>query len=61
MTPEPQLLRVPDFLNRYAVSRSDFYRRVERGEIPILKLGRSTRVRVADAEAWAASLPERQG
>ncbi len=55
------LLTVPQFLQTYALTRSSFYREVNRGAIPLVKCGRSTRVAVADAEAWAASLPRKCG
>jgi len=55
------LMTVPQFLQTYAITRSSFYREVNRGTIPLVKCGRSTRVSVADAEAWAASLPRTGG
>ena len=58
---EPTLLTVPDFLTRYAISRSEFYRQVKRGNIPLLKMGTASRVKRDDAEAWAASLPTYRG
>ena len=55
------LLTVPQFLQTYAITRSSFYREVNRGAIPLVKCGRSTRVAVADAEAWVANLPRTGG
>lgn len=52
-----QLLTVQEFKDRYSISHSAFYREVAAKRIPIRKIGRSTRIAVADAEAWAASLP----
>jgi predicted DNA-binding transcriptional regulator AlpA len=52
-----QLLTVKQFKDRYSISHSAFYREVAANRIPIKKIGRSTRIAVADAEAWAASLP----
>lgn len=55
---QPQFLRVSDFCARYAVSRATFYRLVKRGQVSICKVGSASRVRLADAEAWEASLVE---
>lgn len=48
---------VTDFLNTYAISRTEFYRQVQAQKIRLTKLGRSSRIAKADAAAWAASLP----
>tara|TARA_R110000765_G_scaffold63531_2_gene123404 strand:+ start:630 stop:818 length:189 start_codon:yes stop_codon:yes gene_type:complete len=56
-----ELLTVPDFLTRYSISRSEFYRQVNKGSIPLLKMGTASRIRREDAEAWAASLPKYAG
>ncbi len=58
---KPELLTVPDFLARYAISRSEFYRQVNKGNIRLLKMGTASRIKREDAEAWAASLPTYQG
>ena len=58
---EPVFLTVETFLQRYRISRTQFYREVNRRAIPIVKIGRLTRIRVEDAEAWAAALPVRGG
>jgi predicted DNA-binding transcriptional regulator AlpA len=55
--PPEGFLTVPDFLNTYAVSRTGFYREVARGNIRVVKIGRSSRIARADAQRWAASLP----
>jgi hypothetical protein len=34
---------------------------VERGAIPLRKLGTASRIARSDAESWAASLPVREG
>jgi excisionase family DNA binding protein len=54
-----QLLTVDDFCREFNVSRPTLYRLAARGEIPLVKIGRATRIRRADAEAWAGSLPTR--
>lgn len=53
----PDLMTVADFLARYSVGRTSFYREVAANRIRIRKFGTATRIARADAEAWAASLP----
>lgn len=55
-----ELLTVREFKTRYRVSHSQFYREVGKG-LPIRKIGRATRIALADAEKWAASLPTQTG
>ena len=57
----PELMTVADFLSRYSISRSEFYRQSNAGRIPLTKLGNATRVARKDAEAWLALLPVKQG
>lgn len=57
----PELLTVADFLARYSIGRTSFYREVAARRIPIKKYGTATRIARADAEAWADSLPIREG
>jgi len=57
----PELLTVTDFLARYAISRSEFYREVNRGHIRLIKLNSASRIARTDAEAWLAALPSRIG
>jgi predicted site-specific integrase-resolvase len=54
--PSPTLITVAAFCNAYSISRSSLYRQFNAGLIPIVKCGRSTRIRTADAERWAANL-----
>ncbi|MBX9897469.1 MAG: helix-turn-helix domain-containing protein [Qipengyuania sp.] len=54
-----ELLTVAEFKNRHKISHSAFYREVAARRIPIRKIGRATRIALADAEEWAASLPTR--
>ena len=56
-----EFMTVSDFLSRYQISRTEFYRQVNAGRIPLIKLGTASRVTRQDAEAWAASLPVRTG
>jgi excisionase family DNA binding protein len=51
-----ELLSVPVFCERYRLSRSLAYRLMGSGAIVAVKVGRLTRIRSEDAEAWAASL-----
>ncbi len=57
----PELLKVADFLARYSIGKTSFYREVAAKRLRIRKFGTATRIARADAEAWAASLPTREG
>ena len=57
----PELMTVGDFLARYSIGRTTFYREVAAHRIRLRKLGSATRIARADAEAWAKSLPIREG
>lgn len=57
----PEMLTVTDFLGRYSISRTSFYREVAANRIRIRKFGSATRIAREDAEAWAASLPFSKG
>jgi len=57
----PELMTVADFLARYSIGRTSFYREVAAQRIRIRKLGTASRIARTDAEAWAASLPIREG
>lgn len=57
----PELLTVTDFCVRYSIGRTSFYREVAAQRIRLRKFGSATRIARADAEAWAASLPIREG
>jgi excisionase family DNA binding protein len=60
--PSPaELLTIDEFARRYSISRASVYRMAQSGALPMVKLGRSTRIRRTDAENWAASLPTRAG
>ena len=56
-----EMLTVAEFLTRYKCSRTEFYRQVNAGRIPLTKLGNASRVTRKDADAWVASLPVRIG
>lgn len=47
------MMTVRDVCDRFKVSRSTVYREANAGRLNLVKLGRMTRIRAADAEAWA--------
>jgi len=49
---------VRELCGRYGICRATFYAEVKRGRLRAIKLGKKTIVMRADADAWAASLPE---
>jgi hypothetical protein len=51
------LLSRTDFMAQYRVSKTQFFRLVKSGALPVRRLGRAIRIRPEDAEAWAAGLP----
>lgn len=53
----PELMTVAEFLRRYSIGRTTFYREVAAGRITLRKLGFASRIARADAERWASSLP----
>lgn len=58
-----EFLTVADFLARYSISRTSFYRECAKPGtlLKLRKFGTATRIARADAEAWAASLPISNG
>jgi len=50
------LLTIPQFCSEYSVSRSLLYRLLRQGELSAVKVGRLTRIRRDDADAWARRL-----
>jgi excisionase family DNA binding protein len=53
-----QALTVTEFCKVYGMGRATFYERVREGALRAVKNGGKTLVLKADAEAWAANLPE---
>lgn len=53
-----KLLKIPEFLELYSISRTAFYREVSAGRLPLVKIGKASRIAIDDAEAWAAALPK---
>ena len=53
---QKRLLTIREFSVRYGRSRSRTYELIRSGELPAVKDGRSTRIPVDEAEAWARRL-----
>lgn len=53
-----RLLKIPEFLELYSISRTALYREVGAGRLALTKIGNASRIAIADAEAWAAALPK---
>ena len=51
-------LTLKDFCEAYRVCRETAYQQIRSGRLRALKVGRKTLIMRADAEVWAASLPE---
>ena len=56
-----RLMTVREFAGLYGVGVTKAYEFMKDGRLRSVKVGHSTRIRTEDAEAWAASLPLRQG
>jgi excisionase family DNA binding protein len=50
------LLTIPEFCREYSVSRSLLYRLLRDEDLKAVKVGRLTRIRREDADAWARRL-----
>lgn len=53
----PKFMTLGQFSQRYQISRSTIYRLAHDGTLTIRKFGRSSRIAIDEADAWAASLP----
>lgn len=53
-----RLLKIPEFLELYNISRTAFYREVNEGRLVLTKIGKASRVAIEDADAWVAALPK---
>lgn len=53
---QPIVFRVADFLLRFDISKSSFYREVAAERLSIIKRGRRTLIARDEAERWFASL-----
>lgn len=55
------LITVPEFLRKYAISRTSFYKEVKEGRLCVVKRGRRTLITKQDSEVWLQSLERIQG
>lgn len=54
---EKVLLTIPEVATALSLGRATLYVLIQRGELPVIKIGRATRLRASDVRAWA----DRQG
>ena len=54
---EPPFLTIPEFCAEYRTSRSNVFVLLRDGRLKGIKVGKMTRIRRRDAQAWAAALP----
>lgn len=52
----PKLMTITQFQNAYGVSRSTIYRLAKTGDLPMVKIGRASRIKEEDAQRWLAGL-----
>ena len=50
-------MTIKEFEQAYKTGRSTIYNLAREGKLRIVKVGRVSRISIADARAWAASLP----
>jgi excisionase family DNA binding protein len=55
----PKFLSVRDFAAIYNVGVTKAYQMMGAGELPSIKIGKLTRIRIEDADSWANGLPAR--
>jgi excisionase family DNA binding protein len=54
--PHPRLLmRISEAANCLAISRASLYQIIQRGELSVIKVGRSSRLRLSDLSAWVSA------
>ena len=58
MNKEQVLLRPPEAAARLAVARSTLYLLIARGELPVVRIGRSVRLPVSALDEWVANHTE---
>lgn len=59
-TPPPDVIRlltVREAINRLSIGRSKFYLEVQAGNLPLRKVGGSSRVRSDELDAYISNLP----
>jgi excisionase family DNA binding protein len=54
---EPPFLTIPEFCTEYRTSRSYTFVLLREGRLKGVKVGKMTRIRRKDAQAWAKALP----
>jgi excisionase family DNA binding protein len=54
----PSALTLKDFCDAYRLCREKAYQEIRAGRLRAVKVGRKTLILRADAEVWAAALPE---
>jgi excisionase family DNA binding protein len=52
-----KLLTIRQACAEYGLSRSALYREVEKGRLPMRKIGKSSRISRDDLDTWLAALP----
>jgi len=52
LQPEPLLLTIPEAARLLRVSRAQAYQLAARGDLPVVRIGRSVRVRADRLERW---------
>lgn len=57
---EKELTPVQEFLHKFSIPRTSFYREVNTGRLKTVKRGRRTFITRAAADKWLKSLPEGQ-
>jgi excisionase family DNA binding protein len=55
---QTKLLTVVEVLEQLGICRATFYEIVKRGELPLVKLGSSSRVRASDLQKYVDELPQ---
>ena len=53
---EPLLLRIDDAAQRPSISRATMYRLIQRGEVPVVRIGSAVRVRAFELDLWVAGI-----
>jgi excisionase family DNA binding protein len=48
-------MRISEAANCLAISRASLYQIIQRGELSVIKVGRSSRLRLSDLSAWVSA------
>ena len=49
---EKRFLSIPEFCDRYGIGRTKLYQEIADRRLQTVKIGRSTRVPISEAETW---------